>query len=112
MDGREVYRFAVRTVPICISIALEKASLEASDIDLYLLHQANLRILESIAGRLGVPMEKVPHNLEKYGNMSSASIPVLLDEIVKCGKIKKGQKIVMAGFGAGLTYGACVLEWN
>ena len=112
MDGRAVYRFATRQVPICIEKALEKASLRAEDIDLFFLHQANLRILETIAKRLNVPMEKVPYNLDRYGNISSATIPVLLDEIRKHGKIKSGDKIVMAGFGAGLTYGACVLIWD
>lgn len=112
MDGRAVYRFATRQVPLCIEDALEKAGLKTEEIDVFLLHQANLRILEAIAKGLGVPMERVPHNLERYGNISSATIPVLLDELRKRGKIKQGQKIVMAGFGAGLTYGACVYVWE
>ncbi len=112
MDGRAVYRFATRQVPLCIEQALQKAGLKAEDVDLFLLHQANLRILETIAKRLGIPMEKVPHNLDRYGNISSATIPVLLDEIKKRGKMVAGNKIVLAGFGAGLTYGACVLVWD
>ncbi len=112
MDGRAVYRFATRQVPLCIEQALQKAGLKAEDVDLFLLHQANLRILETIAKRLDVPMEKVPYNLDRYGNISSATIPVLLDEIKKCGKMVAGSKVVLAGFGAGLTYGACVLVWD
>ena len=112
MDGRAVYAFATRQVPLCIQNSLDKAGLAAEEIDLFLLHQANLRILETIAKRLNIPMEKVPHNLDRYGNISSATIPVLLDELKKRGKITAGQKIVMAGFGAGLTYGSCVLIWE
>lgn len=111
MDGREVYKFATRQVPACIREALEKVEYTVEDIDLFVLHQANIRILESISKSLKVSMDKIPHNLERVGNMSSAAIPVLLDEIVKSGKIEKGQKIVLSGFGAGLTYGACVLIW-
>lgn len=112
MDGKAVYRFATRQVPECIEEAVEKAGLTVDDIDLFVLHQANIRILEAIGKRLSVPMEKIPHNLEKYGNMSSATIPVLLDELHKSGKIEKGWKLVLSGFGAGLTYGACVLIWE
>ena len=112
MDGRAVYRFATRQVPLCIEQALQKAGLKAEDVDLFLLNQANLRILETIAKRLDVPMEKVPYNLDRYGNISSATIPVLLDEIKKRGKMVAGSKVVLAGFGAGLTYGACVLVWD
>lgn len=112
MDGRAVYRFATRQVPVCIEQALQKAGMKAEEVDLFFLHQANLRILETIAKRLGIPMEKVPYNLDRYGNISSATIPVLLDEIKKRGKMVAGNKIVLAGFGAGLTYGACVLVWD
>ncbi len=112
MEGKEVYRFATRQVPECIEEAVHRAGLSLGEIDLFLLHQANLRILESIGKRLKVPMEKIPVNLDRVGNMSSAAIPVLLDETQKCGKIKKGQRIVLSGFGAGLTYGACVMIWG
>jgi 3-oxoacyl-[acyl-carrier-protein] synthase-3 len=110
MDGREVYKFATKQVPACIEEALEKASLKVEDIDLFILHQANKRIIESIAKHLKVDIEKFPINLDHVGNMSSAAIPVLLDEINKSGIISKGQKIVLSGFGAGLTYGACVMS--
>ena len=111
MDGREVYKFATRQVPACIETALEKANLTPSDIDLFVLHQANIRILEHIAKHLKVDMSKVPVNLTHVGNTSSAAIPILLDELNTAGKLKKGEKYVLSGFGAGLTYGACVVIW-
>ena len=111
MEGSEVYKFAVRTVPECIEKALAQAGLKTDEIDLYILHQANIRIIESIAKRLGVDKERFPHNLERVGNTSSAAIPLLLDELNKSGKIKRGAKLVLSGFGAGLTYGACVMRW-
>lgn len=110
MDGQAVYRFATRTVPKSIKEALEKANLEAKDIDYFFLHQANIRILESISKQLGVEMSKIPSNLKYVGNTSSAAIPILYDEFVSKNPIKPGSKIVMSGFGAGLTYGACVIE--
>ncbi len=80
------------------------------EIDYFLLHQANVRIIASVAKRLGVDMEKMPVNLDRYGNTSAASIAILLDEIRKEGKITEGNKIVLAGFGGGLTWGAAYLE--
>ncbi len=111
MDGREVFSFAVRQVPQGIQEALEKSGLKAEDIDLFVLHQANYRIIEGIAKRLKQDIEKFPFNLDRVGNMSSAAIPVLLDELKKEGKIREGMKLVLSGFGAGLTWGACVLKW-
>lgn len=111
MNGQEVYKFAVRTVPQAISEALEQAKLPADEVDYFILHQANLRIIESVAKRLRQPMEKFPTNLEQCGNISAASVPVLLDKVKKEGLIKPGDKLVLAGFGAGLTWGACVIEW-
>ncbi len=110
MDGREVFRFATRQVPDVILETLNKAGLEPDDIDLYLLHQANIRIIESISKRLKVDLVRFPTNAERVGNTSSASIPILLDEVRQEGKIKPGMKIVLSGFGAGLTYSACVME--
>lgn len=111
MDGQAVYRFATRQVSACIEDALEKANLTAQEIDLFVLHQANARIIEAVAKRLHADMEKFPVNLDRLGNMSSATIPVLLDELNRAGRLKRGQKIVLSGFGAGLTYGACILVW-
>ena len=111
MDGQEVYRFATRRVPQCIEEALSDAGLTVPDIDLFVLHQANARIIDAVAKRLHADREKFPTNLERVGNMSSASIPVLLDELHRQGRLHRGDRIVLAGFGAGLTIGACVMTW-
>ena len=112
MDGQEVYKFAVKQVPMCIQDALNRSGFSVEDIDHFVLHQANVRILEAVAKRLKADIAKFPMNLNRVGNMSSATIPVLLDELNREGKLKKGDKIVLSGFGAGLTYGACVMIWN
>ena len=111
MNGQEVYKFATRQVPACINDALNKAGLTVDDVDLFVLHQANVRIIESVAKRLKADISKFPMNLDRVGNMSSATIPVLLDELNRGGKIKRGDRLVLSGFGAGLTYGASVLVW-
>lgn len=111
MNGQEVYKFAVSTVPKVITEAVEKAGLTLSDIDHFVLHQANLRIIASVAKRLKQPVEKFPVNLQECGNISAASVPILLDSLNKDGKIHKGQRIVLAGFGAGLTWAAAVIQW-
>ena len=111
MDGQEVYRFATRRVPQCIEEALSDAGLAVPDIDMFVLHQANARIIDAVAKRLHADRDKFPTNLERVGNMSSASIPVLLDELNRQRKLHRGDRIVLAGFGAGLTIGACVMTW-
>lgn len=111
MNGQEVFRFAVSQVPESIQKVLVKAGWEISDVDHFVLHQANARIIHTIAKRLGEPEEKFPMNIERYGNMSSACIPVLLDELNKSGQLKRGEKLVLSGFGAGLTYGATAIIW-
>lgn len=111
MDGQEVFKFAVRQVPAGISEVLQKNGLSVDDIDYFILHQANRRIVEAVAKRMKVEIEKFPMNLQEYGNTSSASIPLLLDELNRQGKLKKGQKLIFAGFGAGLSWGASILEW-
>lgn len=110
MNGQEVFKFAVKTVPEAIHRVLEKAEAAVEDIDCFVLHQANVRIISSVAKRLGVDMDKMPVSLDRYGNTSAASIPVLLDEIYKSGVLKPGMKLVMSGFGGGLTWGASYLE--
>mmetsp|Transcript_13075 Transcript_13075/g.26689 ORF Transcript_13075/g.26689 Transcript_13075/m.26689 type:complete len:407 (-) Transcript_13075:74-1294(-) len=112
MNGKKVYAFATREVPTVLEEAMETASLKVEDIDHLLLHQANIRIMETVAKRLGVPMEKVVTNLVKYGNTSAGSIPIALDEAVREGKIKKGDVIAAAGFGAGLSWGGAILKWS
>ncbi len=111
MNGQEVYRFAVRTVPQSIEKALDEAGVGADEIKYFVLHQANIRILEAVAKRLGPPLENFRSNLQKCGNISAGSVPVLLDEINRAGKLQRGDKIVLAGFGAGLTCGTAVLTW-
>lgn len=111
MEGTEVFKFAVKAMPEAVNRVLEKSGLNKGDIDFLVPHQANIRIIESAAKRLGVSMEKVGLSIDKYGNMSSASIPVTLFEEYDNGKFKKGDRIVIVGFGAGLTYGAVLLNW-
>ena len=111
MDGQEVYKFAVRQVSLCIEDALKKAGMTVEDVDCFVLHQANIRIIEGVAKRLKADYNKFPTNLKNVGNMSSATIPVLLDELNRAGTFKRGDRIVLSGFGAGLTYGACVMTW-
>ncbi|KAF5460828.1 hypothetical protein F2P56_020669 [Juglans regia] len=112
MNGKEVFRFAVRCVPQSIESALEKAGLPRSSIDWLLLHQANQRIIDAVATRLEIPPERVISNLANYGNTSAASIPLALDEAVRSGKVKAGHTIAAAGFGAGLTWGSAILRWG
>lgn len=111
MNGKEIYRFAVKEVPAVIQEILLRCGHEAGEIDLYILHQANRRIIEAIAKRLHIDESRFPMNLMETGNMSSASIPVLLDELNKSGRLKPGMRIILAGFGAGLTWGGFYLEW-
>ena len=109
MDGSAVFKFAVRVVPKSIQTVLQKAGLTTGDVDWFLLHQANLRINQAISRKLHVPIEKMPHNMDHCGNTSGASVPLLLDEVRKNGQVKSGQTIVLAGFGAGLTWASAVL---
>lgn len=111
MDGQEVFKFAVKTVPSCIEELLEKTDVKKEEISYYLLHQANRRIIQSVTKRLREPEEKFPINLDRYGNTSSASLGILLDEVNRKGMLRSGEKLVLAGFGAGLTWGALLIEW-
>lgn len=111
MDGGEVFKFAVRAMEKASLRALEKANLELEDIDYLIPHQANIRIIKSSAKRLKVPKEKVYVNLDKFGNVSSASIPIALDEACHKGLIKKDDIILLVAFGAGLTWASVVLKW-
>lgn len=112
MNGREVYKFATREVPTVLNEAMEAADITIDDVDWLLLHQANIRIMETISSRLGIPMSKVITNLSEYGNTSAGSIPLALDEAVRSGKVKKGDIIACAGFGAGLSWGSAILRWG
>lgn len=112
MNGKKVYAFATREVPTVLEEALVQAGITIDQVDHLLLHQANIRIMETVAERLGISMDKVITNLHKYGNTSAASIPLALDEAVRSGRVKKGDIIACAGFGAGLSWGAAILRWG
>lgn len=111
MDGQEVFRFAVKQVPASIEELLSRNHISKEEIKYFVLHQANERIIEAVARRLKQPMEKFPMTIDKYANTSSASIPLLLDDMVKKGMLKTGDKIIISGFGAGMTWGAALMEW-
>ncbi|MBK1832314.1 ketoacyl-ACP synthase III [Verrucomicrobiaceae bacterium R5-34] len=111
MQGREVFKLAVTAMRQASEKVIERAGLSAEDISLVVPHQANLRIIDAIAGRLDVPNEKVFVNLHKYGNTSAAAIAIALDEANREGRIKRGDNIIMVAFGAGLTWAASAIEW-
>ena len=111
MDGQEVFKFAVKKVPESIREVLEGSGVTLDEVKYFVFHQANYRMFEAIAKRLQVPIEKIPSNIDRVGNTSAATIPVMLDELNKEGKINRGDKIILAGFGGGLTWGATLLEW-
>ena len=111
MNGREVFKFAVRVIGTATEEALHKAGLTKEDIDLLVPHQANIRIIQSALERFGLPEEKCVVNVDRYGNMSAASIPVALAEAVEEGRVREGDRLVLVGFGGGLTWGASVLIW-
>lgn len=112
MNGQEVYKFATREVPRVVEEALESSGMTIDDVDWLLLHQANIRIMETVAKRLKLPFDKVIHNLDAYGNTSAASIPIALSEAVASGQVKKGDVIACSGFGAGLSWGAVIMRWG
>ncbi|MFS8212115.1 beta-ketoacyl-ACP synthase III [Paenibacillus polymyxa] len=111
MNGREVFKFAVRVMGTATVEVLEKAGLSKDDIDLFVPHQANIRIIQSAMQRLDLPEEKVVVNVHKYANTSAASIPLALVEAAEEGRMKEGDRVLMVGFGGGLTWGASVLVW-
>lgn len=112
MDGKGVFRFATRVMAGATQEALEKAGLDIEELDLVIPHQANTRIIEAAARGLKLPMEKFMINLDRYGNTSTASIPIATVEAIESGRLKEGDNIVLVGFGAGLTWGALVAEWS
>ena len=112
MEGKETYRFATKTMATTALTAIERAGWKPEDIDLFIPHQANVRIIESVAKGLGLPMDKMFVNVDRYGNTSAASVGIALAEAVDSGRIKIGDKIVLVAFGAGLTSGGIALEWT
>lgn len=112
MDGKDVYRFAVSTVPDACAEAIAMAGLTVDDIDLFVLHQANVRIIRAVIEALGGSWERAFVNVDRYGNTSAASVPIALCEAVEMGRLKPGDRVLVAGFGGGLTWGAAVIEWS
>ncbi len=111
MDGRAVFKWAVRMVDLACRRVLEAAKMTIDDIDSVVMHQANIRIIDAAASSLKVPREKLFINVDRYGNTSAGSVPLALDEAVRAGKIHSGDKLLMVGFGAGFTWGSCILQW-
>jgi 3-oxoacyl-[acyl-carrier-protein] synthase-3 len=111
MEGRFVFKHAVTRMPEVLLETLHAASLKLEDVDLFLFHQANLRINEYVASSLGIAPEKCPSNIERFGNCSAASIPMLLDEAVRGGKLRPGQLVAMTAFGSGFTWATAVMRW-
>lgn len=112
MNGKEVYKFAVTAAPRSALEAVARAGLTIGDVDLFIPHQANVRIIQSAAATLGLPLDRVFVNVDRYGNTSAASIPLALCEAVESGRVRQGGKILLSGFGGGLTWGAALLEWG
>lgn len=111
MNGREIFAFAVRQVPAAIEALLKACGMSMEEIDMVLLHQANRRIVEAVAKRMKADLRLFPMNLQDYGNTSAASIPILLDEMNRKGALKRGMKVILSGFGAGLSLGAAAMIW-
>jgi len=112
MNGQEVYKFAVREVPKILERLFRKTNLSSNEVDWLLLHQANQRILDSVGDSLKIPREKILSNLEKYGNTSAATIPLMMDEAIQNNLIKQNDIIATSGFGAGLSWGAALIKWS
>ena len=112
MNGQEVYKFAVREVPLILHKLFRKTNFSSDEIDWLVLHQANQRILDSVGDRLKIPGEKILSNLEKYGNTSAATIPLMMDEAIRNNRIKQNDIIATSGFGAGLSWGAALIKWG
>ena len=112
MNGKEVFKFAVKAMGRTVKNSLEKIGMPQEKIDWLVPHQANIRIIESAAKRLSMPMDKVIVNIQKYGNMSAACIPIALAEASAAKRFKKGDIIALSGFGAGLTWASCIIRWS
>jgi 3-oxoacyl-[acyl-carrier-protein] synthase III len=112
MNGREVFKFATRVLVSSASKVLDECGLTVDDVDVYVPHQANKRIIDHAAGKLGIPEEKVVVNVDRYGNTSSGSIPLALADAVADGRVREGELVLMTGMGAGLTWGSALIEWT
>ena len=111
MDGRSVFKWAVRLLADTIDLVLEKSGMTVDDVSMFVLHQANARIISAAAEQLGIPEGKLLNNLQKYGNTSAGSIPLVLDEALQENRISSGDVVLMSGFGAGLTWGTGLFRW-
>jgi 3-oxoacyl-[acyl-carrier-protein] synthase-3 len=111
MEGQDVFKSAVKAMGEAATKILERTGVDSKDISLMIPHQANIRIIEATARRIKLPLDRGYINIHKYGNTSSASIPIALDEAVREGRIKSGDKIVLVAFGAGFTWGSALIEW-
>ncbi|MGC8500767.1 MAG: beta-ketoacyl-ACP synthase III [Leptospirillia bacterium] len=112
MKGGETFKMAVRQLQESVEEVLAASGVSASEISLLVPHQANIRIIDALAGRLGLPPEKVMVNIDRYGNTSAASIPVALDEAVRAGRVREGERVLLTAFGAGVTWGSGLLTWE
>jgi 3-oxoacyl-[acyl-carrier-protein] synthase-3 len=112
MNGREVFKFATRVLVSSAQKLLDELGMSVDDVDVYIPHQANIRIIDHAAKKLGFPPEKVVINVERYGNTSSGSIPIALAEAIEDGRVRPGSKVLMTGMGAGLTWGSSLIEWT
>ena len=110
MDGTQVFRFAVETVPACMDAVLEKAGLTVEDIDFFVFHQANARIIDHVVRKYRIPPEKYYKNIDRYGNTAAASVPLVLSELEEQGRIGHGSRLLLVAFGGGLTWGGAVIE--
>jgi 3-oxoacyl-[acyl-carrier-protein] synthase-3 len=111
MEGRPVFKWAVRIVSQSIGEVLEEACMSLDQIDMFIFHQANMRIIRSVIRDLGIDPRKVINNLQRYGNTSAGSIPLVLDEAYRDGRIRRGDRILMSGFGAGLAWSTMLVQW-
>jgi 3-oxoacyl-[acyl-carrier-protein] synthase-3 len=112
MNGREVFKFATRVLVSSAEAVLERCGVSVEDVDVYVPHQANVRILDHAAQKLGIPRERMVVNVDRYGNTSSGSIPLALAEAQRDGRLTKGDLVLMTGMGAGLTWGSALMEWT
>ena len=112
MNGREFFKFATRVLVSSARDVLEQCNLSPEDVDVYVPHQANVRIIDHAVGKLGIPKEKVIVNVDRYGNTSSASIPLALADAAASGRMRTGDTVLMTGMGAGLTWGSAVMRWT
>jgi 3-oxoacyl-[acyl-carrier-protein] synthase-3 len=111
MEGRQVFRFAVETVPKSMDRVLDQAGMQPEDVDFFVFHQANQRIIDLIVKKYKIPSEKTYKNMASYGNTSAASIPLVLSELQELGKIQSGDRLMIVGFGGGLTWGSALIEF-